>query len=270
MFNIKVGGVPEHFNYPWLKCIQNNLFKNANLDVEWIDCPGGTGEMAKALNEEKIDLAVMLTEGSLKEIESGKTFKIIQKYIESPLLWGIHVDANSSYEKIEALRGKTAAISQYNSGSHLMTYVLADQQSWDLNQLKFKVCKTLDGAIKSLKSNEADYLLWERFTTKPYVDQNILNHIGNCPTPWPCFVVVTRDDYYNKHHKKIDELLNILNNQTSDLKENQNITVTLSKQYDLNTEDVKEWLSKTEWSDSRIKPQTIEHLKLKLKKYGII
>lgn len=270
MFKIKVGGVPEHFNYPWLKCIESNLFKNVNLDVEWHNCPGGTGEMAKALHKKEIDLAVMLTEGSLKEIESGKNFKIVQKYIESPLLWGIHVDAKSPYKNIKDLKEKTAAISQFNSGSHLMTYVLAEQQSWDLNQLKFKICKTLDGAIEALRNQEADFLLWERFTTKPYVDNKILRHLGNCSTPWPCFVVVTRNNYYIEYQDDIYKLLNVLNKQTSDLKQNDNLSQILSQKYDINKEDVKQWLSKTEWSNSRIKPETIEYLKLKLKKYNII
>ncbi len=270
MFKIKVGGVPEHFNYPWLKCIEDGSFKTENLEVEWYNYHGGTGEMAKALANKEIDLAVMLTEGSLKEIESGKDFKIVQKYIESPLLWGIHVDIDSPYRKIEDLEGKTAAISQFNSGSHLMTHVLADQHNWNLNHLRFEVCKTLDGAIKALKNKDADYLLWERFTTKPYVDQHTLRHLGNCPTPWPCFVVVTRDDYYNENVVVVNKLLDVLNDQTLHLKDKHNLSKTLSKEYDINEKDVKDWLSKTEWSNSRIKPETIDYLKLKLKKYNII
>jgi len=270
MLKIKVGGVPEHFNYPWLKCIEDESFKTENLKVEWRNYPGGTGEMAKALDNKEIDLAVMLTEGSLKEMESGKDFKIVQKYIESPLLWGIHVDIDSPYRNVEDLKGKTAAISQFNSGSHLMTHVLADQHRWDLNHLKFEVCKTLDGAIKALKNKDADYLLWERFTTKPFVDQHILRHLGNCPTPWPCFVIVTRENYFNTHQNKINSLLYILNKETSGLKEKKDIADTLAGKYDINSTDVKEWLSKTEWSNARIQPQTINYLRSKLKKYSII
>lgn len=270
MFTIKVGGVPEHFNYPWIKCIENNLFKAAELDVKWKDCPGGTGEMSKYLKDGEIDLAIMLTEGSLKEIESGKDFKIIQIYIESPLLWGIHVDAQSNYKDIADLKGKTAAISRFNSGSHLMTHVLADQQNWDLNKLKFKVCNNLDGAITALENNEADYLLWERFTTKPYVDSGQLNHIGNCPTPWPCFVIVTRTKYYHNNQHQIDKLLEILNKQTSNLKTISDLSEKISQKYEIDNQDIKKWLSKTEWSISEIKTKTMNDLKHKLKKYSII
>jgi len=270
MFKVKVGGVPEHFNYPWIDCIEKDVFKKAGFDVEWYDCPGGTGEMSTSLENESIDIAIMLTEGSLKTINSGNNFKIIQKYIDSPLLWGIHVDAKSSYQKIEDLEGKTAAISRFNSGSHLMTKVLAEQQSWNLNQIDFKVCNTLNGAIQALKSKEADFLLWERYTTKPYVDDNRLKHLGNCPTPWPCFVIVSRKKYYNKFKVKIEELLGILNTRTSNLKDQEDIVDILSERYNIEQTDVMEWLTKTEWSDSSLKPETVNDLKLKLKKFNII
>jgi ABC-type nitrate/sulfonate/bicarbonate transport system substrate-binding protein len=270
MFKINVGGVPEHFNYPWIECIENNIFKEAGFDVEWQDCPGGTGEMSTALENKSIDIAIMLTEGSLKKIKTGKSFKIIQKYIESPLLWGIHVNAESHYTKIEDLEGKKAAISQFNSGSHLMTYVLADKHSWNLDQLEFKVCNTLNGAIEALKNKEADFLLWERYTTKPYVDDHILKHLGNCPTPWPCFVIVSRENYYKQHKVKVENLLQVLNKKTKELKDHQDIVDILSERYRIKQTDVKEWLTKTEWSNSSLKPETISELKLKLKKYSII
>jgi len=270
MFKIKVGGVPEHFNYPWLKCIDDNLFEKNQLKVEWIDCHGGTGEMASSLDSGEIDLAIMLTEGCIKEIESGKDFTIVQKYIESPLLWGIHVDAHSTYRNIEDLEGKTAAISQYNSGSHLMTHVLADREDWDLDKLNFKVCKTLNGAIKALKNKKADYLMWERFTTKPYVDQNHLSHLGNCKTPWPCFVIAAKNKYYFEHKLQIDKMLDVVNFQISSLKKDQNLSDILSQKYEIDYNDIKEWLSITEWSNSKLKSETMEDLKLKLKKYKII
>jgi len=269
MLKIKIGGVPEHFNYPWLKCIEDKAFLNV-ANVEWNDYPGGTGEMAEALEKSHIDLAIMLTEGSIKQKESGKDFKIIQKYIESPLLWGVHVDAGSPYKTIEELEGKTAAISRYNSGSHLMTYVLAERESWDLKALKFNVCHNLNAAIQAMKNLQADFLLWERFTTKPYVDNNTLKHLGNCPTPWPCFVIVTRDGFYNKHQKTIDKVLSILNSETQNLKQNDKLTDILANRYKLEREDVKSWLHQTQWSQSPVKAQTISALKTKLKRYSII
>ena len=131
MKSIKVGGVPEHFNYPWHICMRKGLFKHQGLDVTWKDFDGGTGELSRALHDKDIDVALVLTEGIIKEIEDGAPFKILQEYIASPLIWGIHVAANSSYQHMNDLEKTTSAISRYGSGSHLMTYVNAKNQQWD-------------------------------------------------------------------------------------------------------------------------------------------
>ena len=104
MKTIKVGGVPEHFNLPWHLCIEEKLFEDKDLNVIWKDFPGGTGEMNKALRSGEIDVAVILTEGIIKDIISGNESKIIQTYIGSPLVWGIHVAAGSKYKSVAALK----------------------------------------------------------------------------------------------------------------------------------------------------------------------
>jgi len=270
MFSIKVGGVPEHFNYPWLKCIENKSFQDSNINLKWINQLGGTGEMVKSLSDKTIDIAIMLTEGCIKSIKNGNDFKIIQKYIESPLIWGIHVSAKSNFTKISDLEGKTAAISQYNSGSHLMTYILAEKYSWNINNLQFKVCNNLDGAINALQDQSVDYLLWERFTTKPYVDSQKIKHLGNCPTPWPCFVIVARNQYYQDNYKNIMQVLNILNRFTQNLKNQKNLEETLSKRYDIKKDDINQWLNITEWSQSTIKSKTTQTVVKKLKDFEIL
>ncbi|HBK82778.1 MAG TPA: ABC transporter substrate-binding protein, partial [Flavobacterium sp.] len=93
MKTIKIAGVPEHFNLPWHLCIENGDFEDAGIDLEWTDVPEGTGKMCQMLRDESTDLAVVLTEGIIKDICAGNQSTIVQKYVESPLLWGIHVDA---------------------------------------------------------------------------------------------------------------------------------------------------------------------------------
>ena len=50
MKTLKVGGVPEHFNLPWHLCIENDEFKNEDINVIWKDFPDGTGAMTRALS----------------------------------------------------------------------------------------------------------------------------------------------------------------------------------------------------------------------------
>ena len=76
MKTVRIGGVPEHFNYPWYIGLKTKAFKNIGVDLRWIDCPGGTGEMTQALKENKIDMAVVLTEGIVKAIAERNPSKI--------------------------------------------------------------------------------------------------------------------------------------------------------------------------------------------------
>jgi len=118
MQTIKIGGVPEHFNLPWHLTIEEGAYKEKNIELLWNDFPGGTGAMCEALRNKDIDIAIILTEGIVKDIIDGNPSKIIQTYIQSPLIWGIHVGYNSDYHSIKDIEQTSAAISRYGSGSH--------------------------------------------------------------------------------------------------------------------------------------------------------
>jgi TRAP-type uncharacterized transport system substrate-binding protein len=53
----------------------------------------------------------------VKDIVAGNPSKIVQVYVESPLIWGIHV-ANSKYKTVSDLEDTKVAISRQGSGSH--------------------------------------------------------------------------------------------------------------------------------------------------------
>ncbi|MFT4831803.1 MAG: sulfonate transport system substrate-binding protein, partial [Psychroserpens sp.] len=118
MKTVKIIGVPEHFNFPWHLAIEEGAFEARGIDLQWVDIPEGTGKMCQMLQDGATDLAIILTEGIVKSIVEGNPVKIVQKYIESPLLWGIHVGAKSKYKHINDLENTKAAISRYGSGSH--------------------------------------------------------------------------------------------------------------------------------------------------------
>jgi len=270
MNTIKVGGVPEHFNLPWHLCIENNAFAEANIDVQWKDFPGGTGAMCKALREKEIDVAIILTEGFVKDMIAGNPSKIVQTYIETPLVWGIHVGAKSKYQTIEDIQNTKAAISRYGSGSHLMAYVNAQQQTWQTNNLKFEVIGNLDGAIESLTNGSSDYFMWEHFTTKPLVDNGTFRRIGDCPTPWPCFVIAVRNEVLQNNPKAIKQMLAVINKETQDFKEKENVANLLAQRYEQKLEDIQKWLNITEWSQSQIKTSTLNKVQNQLFDLNII
>jgi len=270
MKTIKVGGVPEHFNLPWHLCIEEKLFENRGLNVIWKDFPGGTGAMNKALRSGEIDVAVILTEGILKDIISGNESKIVQTYIGSPLVWGIHVAAGSKYKSVEELENTKAAISRKGSGSHLMAYLNAQSHHWNTDNLKFEIVKDLDGAVKALREDKAQYFMWEHFTTKPLVDNHTFRRLADCPTPWPCFVIAARNESLKNEPERIKTMLEILNTETKRFKDLPKIAEKLAEKYDQRLEDIQKWLDITHWSQEQITEDQIEKVQDKLLELNLI
>ncbi len=270
MKTIKVGGVPEHFNLPWHLCIENGKFEDENINVIWKDFPEGTGAMCKALRSGEIDAAVILTEGVIRDIINGNDSKIIQTYIASPLIWGIHVDAASPYRNIQDLKDTKAAISRMGSGSHLMAYVNAEHMDWNTDELKFEVINNLDGAIDALKKDKAQYFMWEHFTTKPLVDNKTFRLIADCPTPWPCFVIAANEESRQNKSEALKKMLDVLNSETKDFKLQKNIDIQLSERYGQKLEDIRKWLDLTSWSQEQISEENLEKVMEKLKELNLI
>jgi len=271
MINISIGGVPEHFNYPWYVTLKNKVYTKHGINVRWTDYPGGTGQMCTALRNSDVDIAIVLTEGIIKDIINGNPSKIVQPFVSSPLTWGIHVSASSQYDSIDDIENKVIAISRYGSGSHLMAIVNAYNQNWDIKNLNFKVVNDLEGGINALKNKSADYFMWEKFTTQPWVDNGTFRRIDLCPTPWPCFMIAVRNELLNKNSKEIKLILEEINLVTSSFKETPNLSNTLSERYNLKEHDVKEWLQNTEWNSTpNVNPNLIEDVQNKLLRFGVI
>jgi ABC-type nitrate/sulfonate/bicarbonate transport system substrate-binding protein len=271
MKTVTIGGVPEHFNLAWYLTLKDGAYKKVGINLRWMDFPGGTGDMCQALRKGEIDLAVVLTEGIIKDIVEGNPSKIIQVFVKTPLIWGIHVAHDSKYKNINDLKGKKAAISRKGSGSHLMAYINAQNHSWNLKQeLKFEVVRNLDGAINALSTGAVDYFMWEKFTTKPIVDEGIFRKIGRCPTPWPCFVIAGKSEFLSENNTEVKKILNIINDTTLTFKSILDIEKIIAKRYNQQLEDVEEWLSLTEWSQKQIDEKTVLKVQNKLFELGII
>ncbi|OSY89084.1 ABC transporter substrate-binding protein [Tenacibaculum holothuriorum] len=271
MVNLKVGGVPEHFNYPWYITLKNKEYTKEGINLRWTDYPGGTGQMCKALRSGEVDIAIVLTEGIIKDIINGNPSKIIQTYVKSPLIWGIHVGAKSKFQKIDDLEHATVAISRFGSGSHLMAIVNAHNNGWDVDKLNFKVVGNLQGGIDALTNGDADYFMWEHFTTKPLVDNGTFRRLGDCPTPWPCFVVAVRNEVLENNLEEVKTVLNIINNCTKDFKNFDNIDEILAKRYEQQLHDIQQWLSITEWNDGKpLSKNLVTRIQNKMVNFNVI
>jgi sulfonate transport system substrate-binding protein len=271
MKKVSIGGVPEHFNLAWYLTLKNGDYKAKGINLRWHDYFGGTGAMCDALRNGDIDIAVILTEGIVKDIIEGNPSRIVQTFVETPLIWGIHVHAKSKYKNIADVRGTRAAISRYGSGSHLMAYINAKNNHWNLKKdLRFEVVENLDGAIRGLTEGRAEYFMWEKFTTKPIVDDGIFRRIGSCPTPWPCFVIAARNEFIENQSSDLKIILDIINAATKNFKHITEVDQMIAQRYEQNITDVKEWLSLTEWSQTLINESKLEMVQQELFELNII
>jgi sulfonate transport system substrate-binding protein len=249
METIKIGGVPEHFNLPWRLAIEEGHFSALKHKVVWEDQPMGTGQMVKKLRDGELDMAILLTEGVIKAIlEDGLDAAIIQVYVSSPLRWGIHVPFNSDIKTFDDLKDKTFVISRYGSGSHLMTYVKAEYEGWDLNNIKFQVAGDIEACLNTLENNECQGFLWEKYTTFPYTVKERCRYIDEVVTPWPCFVMAVPRNIDPSKLAEITKMIEVVNQLAATLKTSDDVAELFAWRYNLRLGQVKNWLIETNWN----------------------
>ena len=89
--------------------------------------------------------------------------------------------------------------------------------------------------------------MWEKFTTKPYVDNGTFRVLDHCPTPWTCFVIAVRNEVLEQSGEAIRDIIEVINNTTEEFKMIPSIDRMIAHRYDQKLEDVQEWMSITEW-----------------------
>jgi len=250
MQRINIGGVPEHFNLPWHLAKENHFFEKENIDLNWVTCKGGTGQMSEMLANQELDMAILLTEGSVKHIIDHQKFKIAQVFISTPLVWGIHTGYDSKIESYGEIFDQAYAISRYGIGSHLMAQVDAYFKQKSINKDQWNVIKNLEGALDSFNSNPDQVFYWEKFTTKPFVDQQKLRRVGEFITPWPCFVIVASNELIKNNPADIANVLKVINYTSHQLMEAENAIDMFIERYNMLPEDAHQWFHMTEWNTS--------------------
>lgn len=267
LFPIRVGGVPEHFNMPWHWAHKKGIFKQSGIDLQWQDYESGTGAMCKALENNILDIAILLTEGAIAAIEKGNQSTILQFYVNSPLVWGIYTASKNAIKNIKEIATKKFAISRKGSGSHLMAIVLANQEKFILTEEQFVAVENLKGASEALTNGIADVFLWEKYTTKPFVDNGIFKKIGEIPTLWPCFVLVVRNQFLHENKEAVLALVGCINEACSKFSELKNKSKLIAEKYNLKESDIDSWLQTVEWNTEPImQNDELETITLKLKK----
>ncbi|KAL2169233.1 hypothetical protein VTG60DRAFT_6313 [Thermothelomyces hinnuleus] len=283
---LRVGFVPEHFSTP-IHFAQ----KHYGLDAELIPFPSGTGHMITALRAGEIDVGIGLTEGWVaglgKAQEAGDKdggYRLIGTYVETPLCWAISTGAERpEIRTVDSLQGGKIGVSRIGSGSYVMGYVLAEERGWlvptagvgsDKEQAApysdIVVLNTFGNLRKAVNSGEADFFMWEYFTSKHYYDKGEIRKISEIYTPWSSWKIVASTRLIQGDGNldaAVENLLEKLDQGIKHFNENKEEAVKyISTELDYSEEDAREWLKtvrfpeRTGGVEAKVVIQTVETL----------
>lgn len=244
---IRVGGVPEHFNFPWHLAIESGASRKLGLALDWRDYPAGTGAMLAALSSGELDLAILLTEGVAYGLAQELPIVPLSLYTDSPLIWGVHVAPASHFDQLASLRSARFAISRQGSGSHLMSLALAIDQGWPANSLDLVVVGDLAGAIQAFGADQADVFLWEHFTTEPAVEAGHFRRIGDFVSPWPAWTVCASVECAEQQSTRLMSLFELVADTAAALAQASDAPARIAARFGLRESAVALWLEGTHW-----------------------
>lgn len=208
--------------------------------------------MVQSLKSKEIDIGIGLTEGwvaGLGKEPSKENFpyRIVGTYVETPLCWAISSGAQrDDVKSVQDLKGKKIGVSRIGSGSYVMGFVLADQNGWlDTSSGKppFEVVVLND--FKRLRdgvnSSEADFFMWEHFTSKRYYDNGEIKRVGEIYTPWSSWKIVASPSVSSE---QLDSMFTSINKGIEHFDQSQDEAIEyISTHLDYSKEDATSWLS---------------------------
>lgn len=258
---LRIGYVPEHYLLPLHLARPHFPFP-----VELTPFPSGTGHMITSLRSDHIDLAIGLTEGWVAGLltaqgKEAKGYSIVGSWVKNPLRWAIVTGRNrDDINSVESLRqNRRVGVSRLGSGSHVMAFVLAQQEGW-LEDSKLEIVPL--GPFKDLRdgvtAGTADFFMWEHFTTKPsfQAEDTPLKNIGEIYTPWPSWHIAASSKTFPEpqEDEKLGQVFESLDRGIKEFYSNTDEGVRLLGTGELGChyaeEDAREWLKAVEFYDS--------------------
>lgn len=268
---IRVAGVPEHFNLPWMLALERRAFVRAGIEVKWRTVPEGTGAMCKLLRSGEVDVGMLVTEGAVRDILNGNPSRILSPYVDLPLTWGVHVGAHTAIQETAQLKDVPFAISRLNSGSHLAAMAYAQAHGWTPEESDLVVVNDLEGAVERLKGPEPIAFLWEKYTTKHLVDSGIFRRVDEYKAPWPSFVLVASEAILESNGIDVARLLRVIRDQAKGVMEKKSAPEMIAQRYRMSDQDARDWFSGVRWNlDGRMEDGMLARVATTLHEAGML
>ncbi|KAL4964432.1 uncharacterized protein BDV14DRAFT_77491 [Aspergillus stella-maris] len=216
---IRIGYVPEHYLAPLHLALRTPAIHALPYKIALTPFPSGTGHMITSLRSNEIDIAIGLTEGWVAGLagktapasESERGYKVVGHWVDTPLRWAIVTGRNrDELNGVKDLEGKRVGVSRLGSGSHIMSFVLAQEQGWqgkgkgggDLEPVVTGPFGPLRDGVSGNNLPEgkatSEFFMWEHFTTKPFfhAPDSPLKKIGEIFTPWPSWLITASSSVF--------------------------------------------------------------------------
>ncbi|TRM64355.1 hypothetical protein BD626DRAFT_547490 [Schizophyllum amplum] len=225
MAPLRIGYVREHFCSPLLQFEADDKSETFTL----VECP-----------------SIALTDPLISGIAKGsQAYKLVGSYVSTPLNWAVITGKDTPYKTIADLKGTTLGISRPGSGSQTMAYVMALQQQWPTDDVKFQVNNDIHNLVASVNDGSTSAFMWEWFTTKPWQDRGEVRFIGSVPTPWPSWMIAAHptraaNDALTAFLSSLSKYVTAFDNEQSRASRN---VPFIKEKFGYPEEDIKAWMA---------------------------
>jgi hypothetical protein len=252
--------------------------------------------MITSLRSDSIDLAIGLTEGWVAGLlgpqgQREKGYKIVGRWVQSPLRWAIVTgrSRNDVNSVADLQNHRKVGVSRLGSGSHIMAFVLAQQENWtgleESKALDIVPLGPLADLIAGVSSNQgrqsaADFFMWEHFTTKPHFQatDSPLKKVGEIYTPWPSWHIAASQRTFPDPESdgRLAKIFEVLDGAVKRFQNDPEVGVKLLGTGELGCyygeEDAREWLTKAEFAESTrgVDRQVLEDVFKTLQGAGVV
>lgn len=250
--------------------MEQGRFAQAGIDLQWHTVPEGTGRMCRMLRDDELDMAVLVTEGAVRDILNGGPHRIVSTFVESPLPWGVHVPAWSDLREPAQLKGVLFAISRPGSGSHIMAMLYAERLGWRPGPDDLVVVHNMEGAARRMAEGSPVIFLWETYVTSRYVETGVMRRVDEVRGDWPGFVIVAREEFARTRPDVMREALAVLDRAVSGLDLSAHTVELVTQNAGFREELAREWLGHVRWRVGRPVGDAFQDLIRTLKHLGLV
>jgi ABC-type nitrate/sulfonate/bicarbonate transport system substrate-binding protein len=199
--------------------------------------------------------------------------------------WAISTGAERpEITSVDSLKGGKIGVSRIGSGSYVMGFVLADQQGWLTSGSESGspyadtvVLNTFANLRNAVNSGEADFFMWEHFTSKRYYDSGEIRRVGEIYTPWSSWKIVASTQLTTQGGAGLDgrleDLFGKLDRGIAYFNEHADEAVKyISTELDYSEEDAREWLKTVRFPKQiqGVDPAVVEKTVQVLQKAGVL